>query len=95
MHVKIEKPQGAQVKPSKQLTAMSHNVQTSIFSNTRLYSKRYFIGDLYQAVINTEDGESYEYEVEADTFHDATELAEQYAYSLGVEITYIEVYHMC
>lgn len=74
---------------------MSHNVQKSIISNTHLYSQRYFIGDLYQAVINTEDGESYEYEVEADTFHDATELAEQYAYSLGVDITYIEVYHMC
>ena len=95
MHVKIEKPQGAQVKSFKQLTIMTHNVQTSIISHTRLYRNHYYLGNLYQAVINTEDGESYEYEIEASSFHDATEQAEQYAYSLGVDITYVEVYHMC
>ena len=73
---------------------MTHNIQTSIFNRTRLFANHYYL-NLYQAVINTEDGESYEYEVEADSFHDATEMAEQYAYSLGVDITYIEVYHMC
>ena len=93
MHIKIEKPQGAQVKPFKQRTIMTHTVQTSIFNRNRLFANHYYL-DLYQAVINTEDGESYEYEVEADSFHDATEKAEQYAYSLGANITYIEVYHM-
>jgi len=72
---------------------MTHSVQTSIFNRTRLFANHYYL-NLYQAVINTEDGESYEYEVEADSFHDATEKAEQYAYSLGADITYIEVYHM-
>ena len=42
--------------------------------------------------INTEDGECYEYEVEADNFTEATRQAEDYAYSLCVDITYIEVY---
>ena len=74
---------------------MTNNVQTSIISHTRLFRNHYYLGNLYQAVINTEDGESYEYEVEANSFHDATEQAEQYAYSLGVDITYVEVYHMC
>ena len=93
MHVKIEKPQGAQVKPFKQQTIMTHPVQTSIINHSRLYANHYYL-NLYQAFINTEDGEVYEYEIEADTFHDATEKAEEYAFSLGVDITYIEVYHM-
>ncbi len=72
---------------------MTHNVQTSIFSHNRLYANHYYL-NLYQAFINTEDGETFEYEVEADTFHEATQKAEEYAYSLGVDITYVEVYHM-
>lgn len=88
----MNKPQGAQVKPFKQLTVMTHNIQTSIFKHSRLYSNRYYCGNLYQVVINTEDGESLEYEIEADTFHDATERAEQMAYSICSDITYIEVY---
>ena len=59
---------------------MTHPVQTtSLFNKGRLYSTRYYSGNLYQVVVrsalgtlrsskNTEDGESYEYEVEADTF---------------------------
>ena len=71
---------------------MTHNIQTSIISHTRLYRNHNYTGNLYQAVINTEDGESLEYEIEADTFHDATERAEQMAYSICSDITYIEVY---
>ena len=56
---------------------MTHPVQTSsLFNKSRLYSNRYYCGNLYQVVVNTEDGESYEYEVEADTFADATKQAE-------------------
>lgn len=73
---------------------MTHNVQTSIISHTRLFANHYYLDNLYQAVVNTEDGESFEYEIEAGSFHDATEQAEEYAYSLGVDITYIEVYQM-
>lgn len=50
---------------------MTHSVQTSFIEKSHLYSKRYYPGNYYQVVINTEDGESYEYEVEADTFADA------------------------
>ena len=63
------------------------------------------MGNLYQVVVrsalgtlrsskNTEEGESYEYEVEADTFAKATEIAEGFANDLMVDITYIECYIM-
>ncbi len=71
---------------------MTQNVQTSIFSHSRLYSKRYYPGNIYNVVINGEDGEYHEYEVEADSFAKATEIAEQMAYDLMVDITFVEVY---
>jgi len=72
---------------------MTHTVQTnSIFTKSRLYNKRFYSGNLYQVVINTEEGESYEYEVEADTFAQATEQAENFANDLMVDITYVECY---
>ncbi len=73
---------------------MTHSVQTSFIEKSHLYSKRYYPGNYYQVVINTEDGESYEYEVEADTFADATRQAEQFAMELMVDITYIECYNL-
>jgi hypothetical protein len=80
MHLKIKK-------------IMTHTVQTnSIFTKSRLYNKRFFAANLYQVVINTEEGESYEYEVEADTFAQATEQAENFANDLMVDITFIECY---
>ena len=72
---------------------MTHSIQTSIINRSRLYANHYYL-NLYQAFINTEDGETYEYEIEADSFNDATEKAEEYAYSIGADITYIEVYHL-
>ena len=57
---------------------MTQTVQTSVFSHSRLYSKRYYPGNIY--------------EVEADTFAQATEQAEQMAMDLMADITYIEVY---
>lgn len=71
---------------------MTASVQTSFFSRTRLYNKRYYSGNLYTVYVNTEDGESHEYEVEADSFAEATRQAEEMAYSLYIDITYIEVY---
>ena len=74
---------------------MTHPVQTSsLFNKSRLFNKRYYSGNLYQVVVNTEDGESYEYEVEADTFADATKQAENFALDLMVDTTYIECYCM-
>ena len=71
---------------------MTHNVQTSIFTHGRIRNRRYYPANFYTVVVNTEDGESYEYEVEADTFADATHQAEDMANSLMTDITYIEVY---
>ena len=71
---------------------MTQSVQTSFFTHSRLYSQRYYPGNLYNVVINCGDGEYYEYEVEADTFAKATEIAEGMADDLMADITFIEVY---
>lgn len=71
---------------------MTQNVQTSIFTHCRLYNKRQYMGNFYSVVINCEDGEFYEYEVEADTFAEATKIAEDMALDLMADITFIEVY---
>lgn len=91
-----ERPGAKQkVKQLKNQTIMTHPVQTSsLFNKSRLYSDRYYCGNLYQVVVNTEEGESYEYEVEADTFAEATKQAENFAMDLMVDITYIECYAM-
>ena len=71
---------------------MVHNVQTSFFSHGRIKNRRYYPSNFYTVVVNTEDGESYDYEIEADTFAEATSQAEEMANSLMADITYIEVY---
>ena len=71
---------------------MTQNVQTSVFTRSRLYSKRSYPGNIYSVVVNCEDGEYYEYEVEADTFAQATEIAEGMANDLMADITFVEVY---
>ena len=71
---------------------MTQNVQTSVFTHSRLFSKRCYPGNIYSVVINCEDGEYYEYEVEADTFAEATKQAEDMALDLMADITFIEVY---
>ena len=71
---------------------MTQVAQTSVFTHSRLYNKRTYPGNIYSVVINCEDGEFYEYEVEADTFAKATEIAEQMALDLMADITIIEVY---
>lgn len=71
---------------------MTHTIQKSVFKSSRINNHRRYPGNFYTVVINTEDGESYDYEVEADTFAEATAQAENLAYSLMAEITYIEVY---
>ncbi len=74
---------------------MTHQVQTaSLFTNAHLSNHRYYPGNFYQVVVNTEEGESYQYEVEADTFAEATRQAEELAMDLMVDITYIECYDL-
>lgn len=48
--------------------------------------------NLYQVVINGEDGEYIEYEIEADSHSEASAKAEALAAYSFVDISYIEVY---
>lgn len=73
---------------------MTHSVQTSLFTTGKLHTRRYYPANFYKVVINTEEGESYEYEVEAENFSQATEIAEDMASSLLEDITYVEVYDL-
>jgi len=74
---------------------MTHSVQSlPLFNRCYLRHSQRYMGNLYQVVVNTEDGESYEYEVEADNFAKATEIAEGFAMDLMVDITYVECYLM-
>ena len=70
---------------------MTHNIQTAnLFTHARLVSKYPY--KIYTVVVNTEDEGSFEYEVEADSFGEATAKAEEMANSLSADITFIEVY---
>ena len=48
--------------------------------------------NLYQVVINGEDGEYIEYEIEADSQSEASAKAEALAADSFIDISYIEVY---
>lgn len=48
--------------------------------------------NLYQVVINGEDGEYIEYEIEAESHSEASAKAEALATDSFVDISYIEVY---
>lgn len=48
--------------------------------------------NLYQVVINGEDGEYIEYEIEADSYSEASAKAEALAADSFIDISYIEVY---
>lgn len=72
---------------------MTQSIQTSFFTRSRLESTHQYPGLLYTVIVNTEEGESFEYEIEADTFADATRIAEGFANDLMTDITYIEVYN--
>ena len=48
--------------------------------------------NLYQVVINGEDGEYIEYEIEADSHSEASAKAEALADDSFIDISYIEVY---
>lgn len=74
---------------------MTHSVQKSeLFNHVRLNNGKRYPSIFFQVVVNTEEDGSYEYEVEADTFAEATQIAEEMAYSLSVDISYIEIYSL-
>jgi hypothetical protein len=65
-------------------------ISSDITFGTR--SRRYaHSSNLYRVVINCEDGEFYEYEVEADSHSQASSIGESLAGNL-MDIQYIEVY---
>ena len=49
--------------------------------------------NLYRVVVNSEEGEYYEYEVEADSFSDASRQGESLSAGM-VDVQYIEVYQI-
>lgn len=73
---------------------MTHSIQSqSLFNHSKLYSRKRYPSRLFQVVVNTEDDGTYEYEIEADTFAEATGIAEEMANSLSVDILFIEIYN--
>ena len=67
------------------LTAQLHSgIRTRKFSNRSLYN----------VVVNGENGEYYEWEVEAESYGEASSKGEEFARDLMVDIQYIEVYQL-
>lgn len=71
---------------------MTHIVQTSEITYGIRPRRVAQSTNLYQAIINGEEGEYYEYEIEANSFAEASAIAEMYAADIMVDIRYIEVY---
>ena len=73
---------------------MTHTALHAEFpSMTNKRSRRaYFSKNLYQVVVDGEEGEWREYEIEADSVSEASAIAEQLAADEMINIIYIEVY---
>lgn len=72
----------------KNLKIMTASVLTSAYKSSKKRSTKRF----YSVVINDFDGDSYEYEVEADSKEEAGRKAECIAHNQYIQISYIEVY---
>jgi len=71
-------------------------VHVTLESKMNFGSRRYSYAkssNLYRVVVNGEDGEYYEYEVEADSFSEASRQGESLAAGM-VDIQFIEVYQI-
>ena len=69
---------------------------TSLFSefhsiNENRSRKSFFSKNIYQVVVNGEDGEYAEYEIEAKSKEEANAIAERLAAESMINIMYIEV----
>ena len=72
---------------------MVHTTFTSEWKFNKRSSKRsQSSANLYQVIINGEDGEYLEYEIEADSYGEASAKAELLAADNMVDISYIEAY---
>ena len=72
---------------------MTHTSLYSEFAsmNENRSRKSFFSKNIYQVVVNGEDGEYAEYEIEARSEAEAHRIANQLASESMVNITYIEV----
>ena len=71
----------------------------TILQNEYVFGKRStkqveYSYNLYRAVINGEDGECLDYEIEADSYAEASAKAEMLAADAMVDITFIEIYQI-
>ena len=72
---------------------MVHNTFNSEYPFGKRISRQVELSsNLYQVVINGEDGEYIEYEIEAESHSEASAKAEALAADSFVDISYIEVY---
>ena len=91
LHVKITKAQGASLKVEqiKFQDYGTHHIKIRISLQQEKFKTS---SNLYQVVINGEDGEYVEYEIEADSHSEASAKAEALAADSFIDISYIEVY---
>lgn len=72
---------------------MVHTTFNSEYHFSKISSRQVELSsNLYQVVINGEDGEYMEYEIEAESHSEASAKAEALAADSFVDISYIEVY---
>ena len=72
---------------------MVHSTLKSVL-HSGIRSHRHINKDLYTVIVNGEEGEYYEYEIEAESYAQASEIAESLAADNLVNIQYIEAYRM-
>lgn len=72
---------------------MVHTTLKSVL-HSGIRSHRRINKDLYMVIVNGEEGEYYEYEIEAESYTQASEIAESLAADNLVNIQYIEAYKL-
>lgn len=70
---------------------MVHTTLNSVM-HSGIRSHRRINKDLFQVVVNGEEGEYYTYEIEAESHSEASAIAEELVSGNMINIQYIEVY---
>lgn len=70
---------------------MTTSTQTSVIK-TRPYNRGRRSQNLYNVVVNAEDGNYQEFEIEASSFSEAESKANDIAHETMTDITYVEIY---
>lgn len=66
---------------------MTYTVQTSAFK-----TRRYMVSDIYSVEVIDFDGDSYDYEIEANSFSEASEIAGWRAAEDGIDVYQMNCY---